>query len=459
MSRRGSSIFATAQLLGVELRPWQARGARIGLSRRRDRWRYPVVVVTVPRQAGKTRLDQIVAVDRCLGQPGAQVYYTAQSRMDAVLRWRELVRLLRRSPLIESHASFGRRSTGWDYVTRSAIGTEEIEFANGSQLRVFAPAEDSLHGSVTDLVILDEARFFDARHGEGLIGAALPTQATRDGQVWITSTAGDASSMFLAGMLEQARAQLDDPDARVALVDYGIPDGPALEGPALLEAVWRSHPSAGLDGGLVLDALEVAAASMSPQQFAHEYGNRWITTADVRLIPASLWEATETLEELPTSSPPCFAADVAPDRSEATIVACVDGVLEVVDHRAGALWVAERLLDLARTWSSPRCAVDAAGPAGTVADQLRPVLEQLLVTSTRDLQVACGLFVDGLEAGTVRHRPSIVLDAAAAAATRRQLGQSWVFSRLDGGTVLIAAALAYWAQTRVVDTLEEPAIF
>jgi hypothetical protein len=120
--------------------------------------------------------------------------------MDAVLSWRELVRLLRRSPLVEgsTHRGWQRVAAGISSV-RGATGNEEIEFANGAQLRVFAPAEDSLHGSVTDLVVFDEARFFDQRHGDGLIAAALPTQATRDGQIWIPSTAGGPDSDFSPG--------------------------------------------------------------------------------------------------------------------------------------------------------------------------------------------------------------------------------------------------------------------
>jgi hypothetical protein len=442
-------------VLGVELWAWQARAARVGLSRAAGRWRYPIVVVVVPRQSGKTLLMFVVCVDRALSTEGARVWYTAQSRMDAVLRWRDLVRMLRRSPLVEANAHRGWASGAWDYRVRGAAGAEEIEFRNGSTISVFAPAEDSLHGSVTDLVVLDEARFFAARHGDALIAAALPTQATRDGQIWIPSTAGGPESLFLARQVEIARAQLGDPHARVALVEYGI--APTVPDDGLLDAVWRAHPAAGQHGGPVYDALAVAAEHMPAWQFAHEYGNRWRTEADVRVLPSSAWSSTLYLDPLPPG-PVTFAADVPPDRSESTICACSGGVVEVVDL-VPASQVATRLLELAGSWAPTAIAIDAAGPAGTAAAELRPVFDRLVVTSTRDLQVACAAFYDAVLDGTCAHRPNVALDAAAANASKRPIGQAWVWSRVDGGSALIAASLARWVEQRAPAEIEPSAVW
>jgi hypothetical protein len=442
---RGCSFSRTCGLIRVAPWPWQQRAARVIYSRRGGRWRYPIVVVVVPRQSGKTTLVLALAIDRCRAIDGAQVWYTAQSRMDAVLRWRDAVRLLRRSDLVEGDTHGGWKRTGWDYRVRGAAGAEEIEFANGSQLRVFAPAEDSLHGSITDLVVLDEARFFEARHGDELIAAALPTQATRDGQIVIPSTAGGPDSRFLARQVEIARAQLGEPDARVALIDYGI-EVEAATSDGLLDAVWRSHPSAGLAGGPVYDALAVAADHMPAWQFAHEYGNHWRTDADVRVLPSSAWAATLYPDPLPPGAV-VFAADIPPDRSESFICAASCGVVEVVEVLPAAR-VPTRLLELVAEWQPTAVAIDAAGPAGTVADQLRPIYDRLVVTSTRDLQVACAGLYDAVLDGTAAHRPNVALDTAAANATKRSLGQAWVWSRVDGGSVLVAASLARWVEQR-----------
>jgi hypothetical protein len=252
--------------------------------------------------------------------------------------------------------------------------------------------------------------------------------------------------------VEAARAVLGRDDARVGYAEFGIGD---VGDGQLLDAVWRAHPAAGMPGGPVLDALAVACEAMPAWQFAHEYGNRWRTEADVRVLPAPAWDATATLDALPPGRL-TFAADIPPDRSESSIVACAGAVIEVVDVLAAGE-VPRRLLELAQAWDPAAIVVDAAGPAGTVADQLRPIYDRLIVSSTRDLQAACAGFHDAVLAGTVQHRAHLLLDTAAATAVRRPIGQAWVWSRVDGGSILVAASLAWWAAQRTpVEAEVEP---
>jgi hypothetical protein len=453
---RVTALRHTAGLFGHDLYPWQARAGRVGTARHNNRWRYPVMVCSVPRQSGKTRLVLLVCVERCLSQPGAQVWYTAQSRNDAALRFREFVRLLAGSKL-EQCPHRTRLDGAWDFRVRAGMGTEEIEFRNGSQFRIFAPAEDSLHGSVTDLVVLDEARFFDSLRGDALMAAALPTQATRDGQVWVVSTAGGPESMFLHRQLEIGRESIRS-DGHVGVVEYGI--GADVAAGDLLSTVWAAHPAAGLPGGPRWEALQVAAEQMPTWQFAHEYGNRWRTVADARLLPADLWAACQHEPPLPAGRP-VFTCDIPLDRSESVIVACVDGVVEVVDSLPAAA-VPSRLVELVAAWDALAVVVDAAGPAGTIAERLRLVCpDRLVVSSTRELTAACQMFYDSVIDGTARVRPSLIFNAAAQHAARRSVGQSWVWSRVDGGAPLVAASLAVWqwAKTAAVTVDEVPAIF
>jgi len=243
----------------------------------------------------------------------------------------------------------------------------------------------------------------------------------------------------------------------MGLAEWRIPDDVAAG--QLLEAVWSAHPAAGFPGGPRREALEVASEQMPAWQFAHEYGNRWRTEADVRVLPAAAWAACAHEGLLPAGRP-VFAADVPLDRSESTIVACVDGIVEVVDH-VPAVSVAGRLLELTAAWDPVAIVVDAAGPAGTVAEQLRLVSDRLVVSDTRGLAAACQGFYDAVLAGTVKVRPSIVLSAAAAAAAKRNVGQAWVWSRVDGGAPLVAASLAWWQWQRhaALSPTEAPAIY
>jgi len=57
-------------------------------------------------------------------------------------------------------------------------------------------------------------------------------------------------------------------------------------------------------------------------------------------------------------------------------------------------------------------------------------------------------FYDAVAARTVRVRPSLVLSQSAADARKRQVGQSWVWSRVDGGSPIVAMSLAFWGWDR-----------
>ena len=438
------SLQATTHLLGRKLWPWQAETARVALERKNGRWRYPIVTVCVPRQSGKTTLVGLLAIHRCLDNEEQRVSYTAQTRMDAVGRFRDFCRLLRRSPLTElSNSVRNVNEHVWDYKIKLGVGNEMIEFRNGSTMQVFAPNEDSLHGSVNDLVIFDEARFLDELAGRALMSAALPTMATRNGQLWIISTGGGPESRFLAGELERSRAEVGNPDSRRAHFEYGISGDVAdFE---LLAKVWEAHPAAGQDGGPNFDAFAVAADAMPPAQFAHEYGNRWRSPDESRLIPLGRWQSAIWAQR--PDGDLFLGVDVALDRSSAAIVCCAGGVVDLLEFRPGVTWLADRVVTLVESMNAESVWIDPLGPSGATAVELQARLPATHTVSTREITAACAQFEDSVlvtppQLGHVRND---ALDLAVARAAHRTIGQSWVWSRVESGPVLMAATLAHAA--------------
>jgi hypothetical protein len=448
-----------ARDVGLKLWPWQTDTARVALEKgARGRWRYPIVTVCVPRQSGKTTLTGLLAFHRCMTVPDSRVWYTAQSRMDAVGRFRDFVRLLRRSDLIELPTTTRLRAEGWDYRVKLGVGVESIEWFNGSTIQIFAPAEDSLHGSIADLVIMDEARFFDEARGRALMAAALPTMATRNGQLWIISTGGGPQSKFLAAELELSRSEAGNPDTRRAHFEYGI--GFDIAPPDLLDRVWAAHPAAGMPGGPVYDALAVAYSAMTESQFAHEYGNRWRSADETRLIPAGRWEAGRW-EDMPAGVV-FLGVDVAADRSSAAVVACVAGVVQVLDYRPGVTWLADRVLELAETYDAQAVWIDPSGPAGATALELQVRLPAAHTATPRETSAACAAFEDSAitDPPLLGHLASTALDNAVATAAHRKVGQAWQWSRVESGPVLLAASLAYAAyKAALAAPIVAPAIF
>jgi hypothetical protein len=437
----GPAVARIAAALGRPLMPWQRHVADVGGEvDEAGRFVYPLVVVTVQRQSGKTTLDLSQSVQRCLQAPRRKIWHTAQTGQDARKKWRELAEDIMTSPL--RTVVQGRPHT--------SNGGERLTFVNGSQLRPHPPTRDSLHGEQSDLCNIDEAWVFDEIQGADLFQAITPTQATRPGaQTWIYSTRGDRSSVWFHGLLERGLAG----EPGIALFDWSIPED---ADPMDLEVIAAHHPAFGhtIDMASLLRAK--ATLADKPGEFARAFGNR-ATGAGERIIPAAAWAAAATRADLPAGRP-AYGAAVARDGSAGALVAAVlapDGVpwVEVIAHRPGRSWLVDAVTTLRDAGQG--VAVDRKGPAAPVADQLELAGVELLPLNVSDYAAACQDIYDRILAGPpprVHLREHEALDTAADIAARRTLADgAWVWSRnRSAGDVsaLEAATLAAWAVLR-----------
>jgi hypothetical protein len=402
---------------------------------------YSLLVVSVPRQSGKTTLDLAQSVHRCLYKPRQKAWHTAQTGQDARKKWRELADDIITSPLAPLV----------DGKPRSSNGAEALVFKNGSNLRPHPPTRDALHGEQSDLNNVDEAWVFDDLQGADIMQAITPTQLTRPGaQTWIWSTRGDRSSTWFHGLIEAIRAGAIP---RAALFDWGVPDG---EDPSDLETIARYHPAYGHT--VTMGSLEAAQATFAndPQGWARAYGNIATGNAE-RVIPLGPWLDARTREEAPPGRP-AYGVAVSADGAWGAIVAAVIGpdgrpFVEVLAHRPGRSWLVAEVRALWR--AGELVVVDRRGPAAPVADQLELAGIEVLTPSGPDYAAACQDIYDRITdpAGPrLLHREHEALDTAADVAGRRALHDGgWVWSRnRSTGDVscLEAATLAAWAVLR-----------
>jgi len=83
---------------------------------------YREVRVKVPRQSGKTTLQLVMELDRCLyWGPGQRCIYTAQDRNNSRLKWEEQADFLLATPLRD--ALDVRRQTGLERIIVPATGS------------------------------------------------------------------------------------------------------------------------------------------------------------------------------------------------------------------------------------------------------------------------------------------------------------------------------------------------
>jgi hypothetical protein len=272
----GGEIAAVARSLGTPLLPWQQYVADVATERLEDgSYAYEVVVVSVPRQTGKTTLIRAMGVHRA-AVLGRHVYYTAQTGKDARARWADLKDSMVVSPV------WGDRV---HVVLRGGAECVHFHHKDGPGFHCFAPVEKCLHGSTPAVVVLDEAFAHDAAKGEMLMGAITPAQQTiLARQLWIVSTMGTAESTFFHDWIERAR----EGSPRVALFLWGA-DDPAE--PYSLEGIAGYHPGVGfLLNERVLTAADVLGEveKMTKSEYVRAFGNlRTLTTSN--LIPVDVW--------------------------------------------------------------------------------------------------------------------------------------------------------------------------
>lgn len=440
----GPSICRVMEMLGDTPMPWQEYGADlIGDLDDRGLPRWSLVLISVPRQAGKTTLTLGACVHRLLTGKNMRVWSTAQTGQKARGKWMELVEKI-------ENDSFPLREL---FSSKKAAGSEQLIVPKlGSKFSPHPPTEDSLHGDQSDLNFIDEGWVFDEAEAAALMQAIVPTQATRPGaQTVIVSTRGTAASTWFHGLVAKAKL----PGSKIALLDYGIADG---DNPNDLELVASAHPAYGYT--VTMDSLVAAKDQLAPSEFARAYGNRETGSRD-REIPLESWESAASLDTIPDGHPVTFGAAVDFDRTETAIVAAalVDGIpiIEVVDIRAGTGWGAARLRELVEEHGAPPPWVDAIGPGATLADELTLMGTPPVKFGVRELTAACAdiwdritaVDHDGVAAPTVRIRPHEALDIAAELVTKRRVGEAWAWGRrASAGSIatLEAATLALYGE-------------
>lgn len=410
-----------ARLLGTPLMPWQSQVARVATERRADGhgWRYPTVVLTVPRQSGKTTLMRAVMAQRTLRYPRTQAFYTAQSGKDARERWKDLVDI--------AELTFPQLVT----IKRGA-GAECMEWKNGhGQVRTFAPTRTALHGYTPALVMLDEAFAFDEDLGAALMAAIVPAQSTLDErQLWIVSTAGDAASTWLKSWVDRGREATVDPMSAIAYFEWAAPEGLDLSDPASFAAF---HPAVGYTQTIA--TLAEAAEAMPPGEYQRAFGNRWTTTKS-SVIPAEVVARSTNPDQVPPEvlADAVAAYDVAPDRSWATLwIAWSDAHghhLRPWLSQPGTWWLPDEV-DHLRSLGLARVGADDGGPARSVTAALRLRGVEVEALGARDFASGTGDLIEALTIGTVDHSGDQGLVDGLDGAVLRRMGEADAWSRRD----------------------------
>jgi hypothetical protein len=443
---RGHKIAVLAREMGKPMLPHQRYIADVAtemnppghpfLFRRR------LVVVSLPRQTGKTTLQRPVFVERCMARPQAKAFMTAQMGKYSSERWNDLVSDLEASPVFRS----------WTRIVRGK-GSERCHFPNGSFISPFAPGPEALHGETPPIVSVDEGWAFSAEEGAALLKAIRPAQQTLwDRQLWIFSAAGDASSEWWNALQEQGRASVNDPLSDMAYFEWSIADG----ADPYDEDAWQFHP--GLDGLISIDTLREES---NPERNPHAdwlrgFMNRATVTRDVVVIDLDLWDTLTGPQQPPSPREVAYGYDVAIDRTAASVWTAwraPDGKLDLHVHKSaeGADWLAEHVGAIHREHPGASIAADDGGPARVVTDALVRAGVPVRTLVGRDASTAWTSFKAEVAGRRVRHEGSALLRRSLEVAAERSIGDATALSRrLSLGAIdpLVAAQAAAWFADR-----------
>ncbi|OZG62683.1 hypothetical protein BLEM_0600 [Bifidobacterium lemurum] len=446
----GGAVAAVSEALGHPLLPWQRLVADIAGEYRVEDGRkiltHPRVIVTVPRQAGKTTLDEARHIRSLLMGPNRMGWYIAQRGMDATARFKQVVKDIQKSPALAPLLA----------DVKYSAGDMGLTLANGSVFRPSPPTDSAGHGFQGDMITLDEAWAFDAKTGQALLQAFVPTTITRlqlmgqQPQLVIMSTEGTADSTFLNPMLTECRRGLAPKSW--AFIDYGLG---LDDDPEDLDAVWRSHPGAGhLFNRRQLQGFRDEFKG-SPTGWRRAFCNIRDDGSNERVYTQDLWDISSCEPiDLDGLEPGTFAFGVAVDIDQsATSVAVAHngkdglraGMVRVLPGTAGAL---ELLADLSDRYHAP-IALDPKGPTAPLADRLRhDGVCRLADLPATELGMTGLTYLEMLRQGTAFHAPDERLDQSVAVAVRRWAGDTWYLDRRQSpGDVspIEAVQLAAWA--------------
>jgi phage terminase large subunit-like protein len=196
------------------------------------------------------------------------------------------------APILKEH---------FDAKLLQAIGRKSATLPNGSRWEVRA-ASPRLHGSSNDLVVIDE--LFDV--DEAVLDEALrPSMIARKSPLlscW--STAGDASSVAMIKMREEAISLIDSGQRGLLyFAEWSMPPGKSGE------EYWHyANPALGTT--VTIEALRAASTK---DYFLRAHLNQWVAARGAWLDNAAAWDLCKTSETMPPGG--VLAVDSSIDES------------------------------------------------------------------------------------------------------------------------------------------------
>lgn len=428
-----------ADVLHVDLLPWQLHALEAGLVQVDDRWCSRTVAIMVGRQNGKTML---VAVRALAGMVlwGEEVLAASANRDVAMDAWNVALELA-------EEANLGVHSV-------SRTNGREAFHIGKSRYKVVSNTRAGGRGLTGDLVILDEVREY--RTWDGWAALEKTRRAKVSSQVWAISNEGDDGSVVLCNLAERGRnAALTGDQLDLTWMEWSAPPDAMRSDP---EGWAAANPALGYL--ITEETIKSESQVDDPAVFETEVLCRRVASLRPWLA-AGLWD---TCMEWNVDSPAddaavTFALDAGPELRHATIAVAhkredgrtfTEAVAGFQDVDGEVLpRAAIRLAELVDTWKPAAVYVVDRGQAQAAAGRVLEATDTRVVALNGADQVrAAQAFHEAVVARLVVHPDDKLTTAHLGALTadgvlrRRSSGQD--------ADAAVAAVLACFGATHAI---------
>ena len=457
-------VVAQCAALGVKFEGWQHGIGRPALGKRAD-GKYAAtvggVVLSIPRQVGKTFLVGMIVIALCLLYPGLTVLWTAHRTKTSTKTFGS----------IKGYTS-RKRVRPFMLEPRNVNGEQEVRFRNGSVI-MFGAREGGFGRGFdeVDIEVFDEAQILTEKALEDMVAATNQSRHPHGALLFFMGTPprpndpGEEFENRRSKALKHAPADgVMGVGGKAVYVEFSA-DRDA--DPDDHEQWAKANPS--FPHFTDVEAFERMREHLTNEDsFRREALGIWDASDSGRVIDEDSWSsiaepASMAVERL------TLAIDVAPDRSVASV--------SLAGRRADSRWHVEldeqkRKADWVPAWVQSRAEKNRLH--AVVVDEMSGLVETrkgrnylvgtdvivtLAAAEGRDMAIACGKFFDAVMESDpkIRHTDQPQMNVALSVARKRPLAGAWAWNRKDAAsdiTPIVSATLALWGAQK--DDVERP---
>lgn len=430
------SIEIQLERLGLPLDRWQ-QGLCQAILAKRESGQYACgiggAIASIPRQSGKTHTIGALIFALCLSKPNVMVLWTAhrtRTHNETFKSMDSMANQKRIAPLVRA--------------VRKTNGEQEIEFTNGS--RILFGAREAGFGrgfAMVDVVVLDEAQILTEKAMEDMVPA---TNAAPNGLVLMIGTPPrpvDPGEVFT----NRRKAALAGEDLDVLYVEFSADENASLEDRKQWAKANPSYPHRTSETSI----LRMRKLLGSDDSFRREALGIWDAESKVSLFKEHEWEAGRRETRPAGLSVDALALAVSIDLGHSAIVAASEDEdggawVKPLHHGPGTRGLVERCVELQDQFDVD-VVIDGRGPGAVLIPHLEKAGVRLHIASTVDVLNAFANLETKVHEGQFFHVSAPELDAAAAGAVRRAVGDRSALGRKKSEadiSPLEAASLAAW---------------